>query len=99
MSQIIEGLNELFVSDELGESDVVSGLYGVRDILRGNTLVMEQMANNSREQALLGDFYPAVDDAIIDSPDVHDALRIQLLSDPRKARLFALGVFDLLKNG
>jgi type I restriction enzyme R subunit len=58
---------------------------------------MKQIANNSTEQALLGDFSKAVDDAVMDSSDAHQNQMMQLLSNPQKAANFARVVFDLLK--
>ncbi len=64
-----------------------------------NNIVMKQIENNSPEQALLGDFSNAVDDAILDSNTAHQNQMIQLLSDPKKAASFARVVFDLLVSG
>ena len=97
LSQIIARLNELFITDNLTEQDLVNYAYTVRDKVRENGKVMSQLANNSDEQALLGDFPKAVDDAILDSSDAHENQKMQLLSDPKKAAAFAKLVFDLLK--
>jgi type I restriction enzyme R subunit len=98
LSQIIQRLNELFVTDELSEGDMLSYSYTVRDKVRENGLVMKQIANNTSEQALLGDFHKAVDEAIMDSGDAHNNQMMQLLSDPDKAKGFARLVFELLKE-
>jgi len=58
---------------------------------------MKQIANNSTEQAMLGDFSKAVDDAVMDSSEAHQNQMMQLLSDPKKAAGFAKVVFDLLR--
>lgn len=97
LSQIISRLNELFITDHLTEKDLVNYAYTVRDKVRENATVMKQLANNSDEQALLGDFPKAVDDAILDSSDAHENQKLQLLSDPKKSAAFAKLVFDLLK--
>ncbi|EPJ88469.1 hypothetical protein CFII64_04835 [Pseudomonas sp. CFII64] len=97
LSQILERLNELFVTDQLTEKDMVNYAYTIRDKVSENQLVMQQLANNSPEQALLGNFANAVDDAIMDSGDAHQNQMMQLLSDPAKASKFARVVFDLLK--
>ncbi len=97
LSQIIARLNELFVTDHLTEQDLVNYAYTVRDKVRENEKVMKQIANNSEEQAMLGDFPRAVDDAILDSGAAHENQKLQLLSDPRKASAFAKLIFDLLK--
>lgn len=97
LSQIIYRLNELFITDQLTDKDMVNYAYTIRDKVGENALVMKQLANNSPEQALLGDFTKAVDDAIMDSGDAHQNQMMQLLSDPAKAANFAKVIFDLLK--
>ena len=77
--------------------DLVNYAYTIRDKIRENELVMKQIANNSAEQAMLGDFSKAVDDAIMDSGEAHQNQMMQLLSDPLKAAGFAKVIFDLLK--
>ncbi len=58
---------------------------------------MKQITNNTTEQAMLGDFPKAVDNAVMDSSEAHQNQMMQLLSDPSKAAGFARVVFDLLK--
>ncbi len=71
----------------------------IRDKVGENIKVMKQIENNSAEQALLGDFSKAIDDAILDSSDAHQNQMMQLLADPSKAANFARIVFDLLVQG
>ncbi|MEQ1528817.1 MAG: hypothetical protein ABL925_05830 [Methylococcales bacterium] len=97
ISQIISRLNELFITDHLTEKDLVNYAYTIRDKISENELVMKQIANNSTEQAMLGDFSKAVDDAVMDSSEAHNNQMMQLLSNPDKAASFAKVVFDLLK--
>ncbi len=99
LSQIIGRLNELFITDELTDKDLVNYAYTVRDKLSENALVMSQIANNTPEQAMLGDFPKAIDDAVMDSNEAHQNQMMQLLSDPTKAAGFARVVFDLLVQG
>ena len=98
ISQVISRLNELFVTDQLTDSDLVNYAYTIRDKVRENDLVMTQITNNTPEQAMLGDFPKAVDNAIMDSSEAHQNQMMQLLSDPTKAAGFARVVFDLLKT-
>jgi type I restriction enzyme, R subunit len=95
--QIIERLNELFITDELTEKDMVNYAYTIRDKVSENELVMKQLANNTSEQALLADFTEAVDDAVMDSGEAHNNQMMQLLSDSEKAKGFSRLVFDFLK--
>ncbi|KAB2928446.1 MAG: type I restriction endonuclease subunit R [Dechloromonas sp.] len=99
LSQIISRLNEIFVADQLTDKDMVNYAYTIRDKVGENAAVMQQIANNSPEQALLGDFSKAVDDAIMDSSAAHQNQMLQLLADPQKAAGFARVVFDLLLAG
>lgn len=99
LSAIVDKLNELFVSDQLTEKDMVNYAYTVRDKLSENAAVMMQIANNTPEQAMLGDFPKAIDDAILDSSDAHQEQMMQLLSDPAKSKQFARVIFDLLSKG
>ncbi|BCG65403.1 MAG: type I restriction enzyme, R subunit [Methyloprofundus sp.] len=99
LSRIIGRLNELFITDELTDKDLVNYAYTVRDKLSENALVMSQIANNTPEQAMLGDFPKAIDDAVMGSNEAHQNQMLQLLSDPEKAAGFARVVFDLLSQG
>ena len=99
LSQIINRLNQVFVTDQLTDKDMVIYAYTVRDKVGENILVMKQIENNSAEQAMLGDFSKAIDDAIMDSSEAHQNQMLQLLADPSKAANFARIVFDLLVQG
>ncbi len=98
LSQIVARLNELFITDKLTEKDLINYAYSVRDKLSENVMVMTQIKNNTPEQAMLGDFPKALDDAILDSNEAHQEQMMQLLSDPAKSKQFARIIFDLL-NG
>ncbi|KHE93618.1 MAG: DEAD/DEAH box helicase family protein [Candidatus Scalindua rubra] len=97
ISQVISRLNELFITDQLTDNDLVNYAYTIRDKVKEDELVMKQIANNTSEQAMLGDFHKAVDNAVIDSSEAHQNQMMQLLSDPKKSAGFARVVFDLLK--
>ena len=97
LSQIVQRLNEVFITDELSDKDLVNYANTVADKVRENERVMNQIANNTEEQAMLGDFGKAVDDAVLDSSEAHQNQMMQLLSDPEKAKGFAKVVFELLK--
>jgi len=99
LSQIVARLNELFITDALTDADMVNYAYTIRDKVGENELVMQQIANNSAEQALLGGFGKAIDDAVLDSSDAHQNQMLQLLSDPEKAKTFSRVVYDLLVGG
>ena len=98
LSHIVTLLNELFITDELSEADMLNYAYTVADKVKENKNVMKQMANNSAEQALLGDFPKAIDDAILSSSDAHQNQMMQLLSDPKKAQQFSGLIFDMIQR-
>jgi type I restriction enzyme R subunit len=96
LSQLINRLNELFITDQLTEKDTVNYAHTIRDKVSENSLVMEQINNNSAEQAMLGDFGKAIDDAVMDSSAAHQNQMMQILSDPVKAQGFSKLIFDML---
>lgn len=96
LSQIIARLNEIFVTDNLTDGDQLSYAYKVRDKVKENDKVMSQLASNSEEQAMLGDFPRALEDAIIESNEADENQTMQLLTDPKKAKYFAKLMYDLL---
>jgi len=96
LSQIVYRLNELFITDKLTEADMVNYANTISDKVRENELVMRQLLSNSPEQAMLGDFPKAVDDAVMDSGTAHQNQMMQLLSDPSKAKMFSKVIFDIL---
>lgn len=98
LSQIITRLNELFITDELTDSDMVNYAYTVKDKIMENEKVMKQINENTREQAMLGDFPKAMDDAILSSGDAHRNQMMQLLSDPEKAAGFARVIFEMIAS-
>ena len=98
LSNILARLNDLFITDNLSDKDMVNYAFTVRDKLSENQAVMTQIANNTREQAMLGDFPKAIDDAVMDSNDAQQAMMMQYLSNPEVAKGFARVVFDMLKG-
>jgi len=77
---------------------MVNYAYTIRDKIGENKLVMSQLANNTADQAMLGGFKKAIDDAVMDSGEAHQNQMMQILSNPEKSALFSRIVFDLLMN-
>ncbi|MFH0223678.1 type I restriction endonuclease subunit R [Vibrio furnissii] len=96
LSRIIDRLNEVFITDNLTDKDMINYAFTVRDKLTENQTVMSQIANNTPEQAMLGDFPRALDDAILSSHEAHQEQMMQLLSDPNRNKQFARVIFDML---
>ena len=57
---------------------------------------MHQIANNSPEQALLGDFAGALDEAVMDSGEAHQNQMMQYLNSKELQAGFQRVVFDML---
>ena len=98
LSSIIQRLNEVFVTDKLTDQDMVNYAQTIADKVYENNGVMTQIANNTRDQAMLGDFPRAIDDAILGSHEAHREQMMQLLSDPTKAHIFGHLIFDMLSS-
>ncbi|MCO8122868.1 type I restriction endonuclease [Stieleria sp. TO1_6] len=96
LSQIIARLNELFITDGLTDQDLINYAYTIRDKVRENQVVMNQIENNSPEQAMLGDFAGALDDAVMSSSEVHQNQMTQYLNSPELQAKFQKVIFDML---
>ncbi len=96
LSQLIARLNELFVTDNLTDGDLINYAYTLRDKVGENESVMQQIRNNAPEQALLGDFAGAMDDAVMASGEAHKEQMMQYLNNKQLAAGVQRVVFDLL---
>lgn len=90
LAHIIERLNSLFITDDLTNADLVNYAYTIRDKLSENKAVMLQLLNNTREQAMLGDFPEAFEEAVIEAAAAHKNLSHQVLDNPEQLRAFVL---------
>ncbi|MBR9829916.1 MAG: type I restriction endonuclease subunit R [Oceanospirillales bacterium] len=98
LSAILKRLNELFVTDNLTDADMLNYARTIADKVGENERVVHQLRNNTPEQAFLGDFPQAVDDAVMGSSEAHQNQMLQILSNPQVAQGFARVVFDMLLN-
>ena len=96
LSQIIARLNDLFITDGLTDHDLINYAYAIRDKVSENERVMNQIASNSPEQALLGDFPTALDEAVMDSGEAHQNQMMQYLNNKELQAGFQRIVFDML---
>ena len=95
---ILGRVNDLFITDKLTDQDMINYVYTVADKMSENTKMMKQIQNNTREQAMLGEFDSALDDAVLDSNAAHMEQMTQLMSDPAKMRQFANIIYDVLMS-
>lgn len=95
LSHILSQMNELFITDHLTDKDMLSSAMTVFNKITENETVMKQIRNNSPEQAILGGFFKAVDDAVMDSDEARQEFMLQYLSNPQCAKGFARLMFDM----
>jgi len=96
LSKILERLNELFVTDNLTDNDVLNKANTDADKMLENQTVVTQVENNTREQAMLGDFRSALLDAVMDSHEAHSNIMGQILSNDAVTDKYGRIVFDLM---
>jgi len=98
LSEIISSMNALF-NGELTDEDMLNYAKTIKDKVMENEKVVEQVNNNTKEQAMMGGFEVAINDAVIDSLDVHKNLATQILSEEKIRNGFANIVYDLIEKG
>ncbi|MEA3553330.1 MAG: hypothetical protein U9R39_02875, partial [Campylobacterota bacterium] len=98
LSEIIGSMNALF-NGELTDEDMLNYAKTIKDKVMENSKVVEQVNNNTKEQAMMGGFEIAINDAVIDSLDVHKNLATQVLSEEKIRNGFANIVYDLIAKG
>ena len=99
LSEIIAKLNDLFAGEALTDKDMVNYMQTIADKVRENDTVMDQLKNNTREQALLGDFSKAMLDAVLESRGAHEKQAVKVLSNEAVAKSFGDLLLDVLLRG
>ena len=94
----MQRLNELFITEKLTDQDLINYAHTVMDKVVEDSNVVSQVSNNTREQAMLGHFPRAIDDAIMGSHEAHQDLMMQLLSDPMKKQQFDSLIYEMVRN-
>lgn len=98
LSEIIRRLNDVFAGEDLTDDDMLNYARAVSDKVRENDRVMTQIASNTREQAMLGDFLKALDDAVLDSGTAHQKQQMRILTGEGTKRPFADIIYDFLRT-
>ena len=98
LSDIIGHMNALF-DGELTDDDMLNYARTIKDKVMENSRVVEQVTNNSKEQAMMGGFAEAINDAVIDSLDAHQSLATQVLGEERIRDGLANIVYELISKG
>lgn len=71
----------------------------IKDKVLENEKVVEQVHNNTKEQAMMGGFADAINTAVIDSLEVHQDLATQILSKDQIREGFADIIYELIARG
>jgi len=98
LSYVVSEMNSLF-EGELSSEDMLNYARTVTGKMAENQKVIEQVENNSQEQAMMGGFSELMTEAIIGSLETHENLATQLLSEEKIAKGFANVVYKMLKDG
>lgn len=99
LNEIISRMNDLFVEDGLSEADMLNYANTIAGKVSENDTVMDQLRNNTKEQAMLGAFPESINDAVIQSMGVHENMAMKVLSNEAVAKGFAELMFDVLMKG
>ncbi|UAA37734.1 type I restriction endonuclease subunit R [Paraneptunicella aestuarii] len=99
LNDIIQRMNDLFIEDGLSENDMLNYANTIAGKISENEVVMDQLRSNTKEQAMLGQFPTSINNAIIESMDVHKDMAMKLLSNEAIAKGFAGLMFDMLMKG
>ena len=99
LNEIIERMNDLFAEDGLSENDMVNYANAIMGKVAENETAMDQVKHNTKEQAMLGQFPEAIQNAIIESMDTHNAMAMKALSSDLVSKGIASLVFDMLMKG
>ena len=99
LNEIISRMNDLFIEDGLTEGDMINYANTIAGKVAENETVMDQLRNNTKEQAMLGAFPESINDAVIQSMGVHENMAMKVLSNEAVAKGFAELMFDVLMKG
>ena len=99
LNEIISRMNDLFVEDGLTEGDMLNYANTIAGKVSENDTVMDQLRNNTKEQAMLGSFPESINDAVIQSMGIHENMAMKVLSNEVVAKGFAELMFDVLMKG
>lgn len=99
LNEIIERMNDLFIEDGLSENDMLNYANTIMGKVAENEVAMDQVKNNTKEQAMLGQFPEAIQTAIIESMETHNEMAMKALSEELVSKGIASLVFDMLVRG
>ena len=96
LNEIISRMNDLFVEDGLSEGDMLSYANTLFNKVSEDEIAVDQARNNTKEQAMLGQFPEAINRAVIESRDVNEKMGMKALTSEHVAKGLASLVYDML---
>lgn len=97
LADLIDKLNDAF-GKGISDKDKVALAIHISEKLRDNAMVMAQVQNNPREQAMKANLPQAAIQAIVGARQTHEAMATKLLSDEGTRDIFLAVVYELLKK-
>jgi type I restriction enzyme, R subunit len=97
LSELVKRLNDAF-GKEISDKDQVAFAVHVSEKLRDDAIVMAQVENNPKDQAMKANFPTAAVQAIDAARKTHHALATKLLSDEVTRGVFLDVVYELLRR-
>lgn len=98
LSYVLEKLNEAFANEDLSSGDLINTVRKWSGKVRENETVMAQIKNNTRAQAMLGDFPVASDEAVMASSSAEQDMMMKYLSEPATRQSVLEVMFDMLNE-
>ncbi|WP_196140646.1 type I restriction endonuclease subunit R [Aliikangiella sp. G2MR2-5] len=99
LHDILSRMNDIFVEDGFSEGDKLNYANTLASKVAEDEVAVEQAKNNSKEQAMLGQFPEAINKAIIESMGVHEKMATLALSNDDVAKGLASLVYDMVIKG
>jgi type I restriction enzyme R subunit len=97
LSYVVGEMNALF-EGELSEGDMLSYARTLKGKMAENEKVLEQVKNNTEEQAMMGGFRESMSGAIIESLESHQGMATQALSEERVLNGLSKLLYRMLKE-
>lgn len=96
LHDILERMNQL--AGDIPMTDAVTYFNGLADTVREDAFTMQQIQNNTRENALHGTLPDRIDDAIFRNMDSSTKLSTRFIGDPSLRSSLAELIYDLLTH-
>ena len=97
LSYVLSEMNSLFQGD-FSSDDMLNYARTLKDKMAENEKVLEQVQNNTQEQAMMGGFKASISDAVIENMETQGEMATEALSQDRVMQGLANIVYRMLKE-